>query len=342
MSLHSHTPLRATATDDVLLSDPTGPLRVEDLSQRFGGRVAIVIPAYDEADNLAELLPRVPDRLGGVPAAVLVIDDGSADGTAAAALAGGAAAVARLPENRGGGAALRIGYALMVAAGAGVVVTMDADGQHQPEEIAKLVEPVLSGRAELVQGSRVLGSSEPGAFARELGITLFNRLVRILTRVPVTDCSNSFRAIRADLLPELDLRQPQFHAAEFLIEGLTRGLTFAEVPVGVLSRRHGQSKKPAAVRYGLGFAWAILSAWRRSILRRGSVAAGTRPRRAREEIPHDAQAVRAPPRLTPDPRARLAHRSDSEHDRDGTASPDALLVAEHAEQQPESEQLRDV
>src|ERR1700682_5258002 len=162
------------------------------------------------------------------------------------------AVCARLPENRGGGAALRIGYALMVAAGAGAVVTMDADGQHQPEEIARLLAPVLSGPAELVQGSRVLGSSEPGAFARELGISLFNRLVRVLTGVRVTDCSNSFRAIRTDLLTELDLRQPQFHAAEFLIECLTRGFVFEEVPVGVLSRRHGRSQKPATGRYGLG------------------------------------------------------------------------------------------
>jgi glycosyltransferase involved in cell wall biosynthesis len=283
MSLPSQTPLRPTATDDVLLREAAGPLSIEDLAERFEGRVAIVIPAYDEAANLAELLPRVPERVGDAPAAILVVDDGSSDDTAAAAIEGGAV-VARLPENRGGGAALRVGYALMVGAGPAVVVTMDADGQHQPEEIVKLVEPVLSGRAELVQGSRVLGSSEPGAFARELGIALFNRLVRLLTRVRVTDCSNSFRAIRTDLLPELDLRQPQFHAAEFLIEGLTRGLTFEEVPVGVLSRRHGQSKKPATFRYGLGFTRAILSAWRRSIVRRGAARAGARPALVGEEL----------------------------------------------------------
>jgi glycosyltransferase involved in cell wall biosynthesis len=327
MSLQSHTPSRATGTDDVLLSDAAGRLTVGDLSERFSGRIAVVIPAYDEAENLAELLPRVPGHLGGVAVAVLVVDDGSADDTAAAARGAGAV-LARLPENRGGGAALRIGYALMVAAGAGVVVTMDADGQHQPEEIARLLEPVLSGRAELVQGSRVLGSSEPGAFARELGIALFNRLVRVLTRVQVTDCSNSFRAIRTDLLPELDLRQPQFHAAEFLIEGLTRGLVFEEIPVSVLSRRHGRSKKPATVRYGLGFSWAIISAWRRSILRRRTIRAGTRP----------AQARREPPLLTPDPRARLAQRSERENGGGGPmADPETLLVVDRGRQHPNDE-----
>jgi len=338
MNLFSHTPSRATPTDDVRLSDAIGPLTVGDLSERFGGAIAVVIPAYDEAENLSELLPRVPRHVGGVPAAVLVVDDGSADDTAGAALDGGAV-LAHLPENRGGGAALRVGYALMVAAGAGVVITMDADGQHQPEEIARLVEPVLSGRAQLVQGSRVLGSSEPGAFARELGIALFNLLVRVLTRVRVTDCSNSFRAIHTELLPELELHQPQFHAAEFLIEALTRDFVFEEVPVSVLSRRHGRSKKPATVRYGFGFAWAITSAWRRSILRRGTTRAGIRPARSRGAGRRRAQAPRGSPRLTPDPRARLVGRSQREDCAGGgIADPEALqLVADHGKQHPDPE-----
>jgi hypothetical protein len=186
----------------------------------------------------------------------------------------------------GGGSALRTGYALMVEAGARIVVTMDADGQHQPEDLDRVAEPVLSGRVEFVQGSRTLGQNEPGAAARELGIVLFNRLVRVLTGVPVTDCSNSFRAIRTELLPELDLRQPQFHAAEFLIEALTRGISVEEVPVTVLARRHGVSKKPPTLRYGLGFCRAVLETWRRSLARR----AGARARRAptaAEPIPAD-------------------------------------------------------
>ena len=338
MSLFSHTPPRATATDDVLLSDAVGPLTVDNLPERFAGHIAVVIPAYDEAENLSELLPRVPSTVGGMPAAVLVVDDGSADDTAGAALDGGAV-LARLPENRGGGAALRVGYALMVAAGADIVITMDADGQHQPEEIARLLEPILSGRAQLVQGSRVLGSSEPGAFARELGIALFNRLVRLLTRVRVTDCSNSFRAVRAELLPELELHQPQFHAAEFLIEALTRGFAFEEAPVSVLSRRHGHSKKPATVRYGLGFSWAIVSAWRRSVLRRGTIRAGLHPAQASAAERGASQARRKSLRLTPDPRARREARFQRKDDEDlGIADPEALqLVADRGKQHPDPE-----
>jgi len=252
----------------VLLSAGEGHVSALEMASRFKDRVAIVIPAYGEAENLAELLPLIPALVCGVPAEVLVIDDGSADDTSGAAVRGGAVA-ARLPANAGGGAALRVGYALMVDAGARIVVTMDADGQHLPRDLDRVAEPVLSGRAQLALGSRILGHSEPGVFARELGIALFNRLVRFLTRTRVTDCSNGFRAIRTDLLPELDLRQPQFHAPEFLIEAITRGIALEEVPVTVVHRRHGHSKKPSTVRYGVGFCRSILEAWRRSIGRGG-------------------------------------------------------------------------
>jgi hypothetical protein len=340
MSLLSHRPSHATATDGALLSDSDGPLTPRDLRKRFEGRIAVVIPAYGEAENLAELLPRMPSEIDGVGVSVLVVDDGSDDDTAGVALRAGAV-LARLAENRGGGAALRVGYAAMVEARASVLITMDADGQHQPEELAMLAGPVLSGRAELVQGSRILGSSEPGTFARELGIALFNRLVRLLTRVPVTDCSNSFRAIRTELLGELDLRQAQFHAAEFLIEAITRGLAFEEVPVSVLARQHGHSKKPPTLRYGLGFSSAIITAWSRSVLRRAATGRASRPARA-------AAAERAPAGplgLTLGGRSAPVEDPQREREQRGgarVADLEALqLVAHDSKQHPGHEQGRD-
>jgi len=261
-------------------------LSAAEITERFADRIAIVIPAHNEAENLEGVLPRIPDLINGIPAAVLLVDDGSRDGTAEAALALGVV-VAQLPENRGGGAALWAGYSLMLDAGARIVVTMDADGQHRPDELEQVVEPVLSGRADLSQGSRVLGSAEPGALVRELGIAFFNRFVRLLTGVRITDCSNGFRAVLPDVLPELDLRQPQFHAAEFLIEAVTRGFRLAEVPVSVLRRQHGNSKKPPALRYGWGFHAAIISASRRALIR-------TAPRRrARRPATVDPARARA-------------------------------------------------
>jgi hypothetical protein len=232
------------------------------LPERFKGRIAILVPAYNEVENIGHVLEQMPSEVCGVPTAVLVVDDGSRDGTADAAAEHGAV-VARHVINRGGGAALRTGYRLMVESGAEVVVTLDADGQHLPAEMERLVKPVLDGEVDVAHGSRVLGHADDNHFARELGIVFFNRLVSLITRTHVTDCSNGYRAVRTTVLPQLVLRQEQFHTSEFMIEAIKRGIPAKEVPITVERRLHGHSKKPAVVRYGLGFANAIVRTWLR-------------------------------------------------------------------------------
>jgi hypothetical protein len=236
--------------------------RVSGLPERFRDRIAIVIPAYNEEDNIAHVLQRIPDSVCGVGTAVLVMDDGSRDRTGELAREHGAA-VARHVTNLGGGAALRTGYRLMVDSGARIVVTLDADGQHRPEEMDKLVQPILDGTVDMAHGSRVLGHAEPNHYAREMGIVFFNRLVSAITRTKVTDCSNGYRAVRATVLPQLVLRQEQFHTSEFMIEAIKRGIPATEVGVTVDQRLHGHSKKPAVIRYGLGFTNAIMRSWLR-------------------------------------------------------------------------------
>jgi hypothetical protein len=236
--------------------------RQAKLPERFRGRIAIVVPAYDEAENIGHVLDRMPVEVCGVETAILVVDDGSRDGTGDVAAEHGAI-VARHVINRGGGAALRTGYRLMVDSGAEVVVTLDADGQHLPSEMERLVKPVLDGEVDVAHGSRVLGKADRNHLARELGIVFFNRLVSAITRTHVTDCSNGYRAVRTSALPQLVLRQEQFHTSEFMIEAIKRGVPAREVPVTVERRLHGHSKKPAVVRYGLGFANAIVRTWLR-------------------------------------------------------------------------------
>jgi hypothetical protein len=232
------------------------------LPERFRDKVAVVIPAYNESDSVASVIVRIPESVCGEPTAILVVDDGSRDGTSDAAARAGAI-VARHVINRGGGAALRTGYRLMSESGALVVVTLDADGQHRPEEMERLVTPVLEDRVDIAHGSRVLGAADPNTRSRELGIVFFNRLVSFITRTKVSDCSNGYRAVRTSVLPQLVLRQEQFHTSEFLIEAIKRGIPATEVPVTVDRRTHGHSKKPAVVRYGMGFANAIARTWLR-------------------------------------------------------------------------------
>lgn len=236
--------------------------RADGHRERFRGRIGIVIPAYNEAENIGEVLDAIPDQVCGLQTAVLVVDDGSRDETSAAAERHGAI-VARHAVNRGGGAAMRTGYRLMVDSGAEVTVTMDADGQHLPSEMPRLVAPVLDGTVDVTHGSRILGSAEKGHPVREAGIVFFNRLVSLITRTRVTDCSNGYRAVRTTVLPQLVLRQEQFHTSEFLIEAIKRGIPSEEVPVTVVARLHGTSKKPAVFRYGVGFANAIFRTWLR-------------------------------------------------------------------------------
>jgi hypothetical protein len=236
--------------------------RQAGLPDRFRGKIAVVIPAYNEVENIGYVLDRMPAEACGVETAVLVVDDGSRDGTGDAAAEHGAI-VARHVINRGGGAALRTGYRLMVESGANVVVTLDADGQHLPSEMERLVKPVLDGEVDVAHGSRVLGEADRNHLARELGIVFFNRLVSFITRTHVTDCSNGYRAVRATALPQLVLRQEQFHTSEFMIEAIKRGVPAKEVPITVERRLHGHSKKPAVVRYGVGFANAIVRTWLR-------------------------------------------------------------------------------
>jgi hypothetical protein len=230
--------------------------------KRFRGKIAIVIPAYNEAENIGHVLDLIPAEVCGVATETLVVDDGSRDGTGDVVSAHGAIA-ARHVTNRGGGAALRTGYRLMVESGAEIVVTLDADGQHLPSEMSRLVQPILDGEVDMAHGSRVLGHADRNHFARELGIVFFNRLVSFITRTHVTDCSNGYRAVRTSVLPQLVLRQEQFHTSEFMIEAIKRGIPAKEIPITVEQRLHGHSKKPAVFRYGVGFANAIVRTWLR-------------------------------------------------------------------------------
>ncbi len=236
--------------------------RLEGRRNLFRNRIAVVVPAFNEADNIGYVLEQIPDEVCGVETSVLVVDDGSRDGTEEVAEAHGAV-VARHVVNRGGGAALRTGYRLMVDSEAAIVVTLDADGQHLPSEMPDLVKPVLDGEVDVAHGSRVLGHADKNHFAREMGIVFFNRAVSLITRTHVTDCSNGYRAVRTSVLPQLVLKQEQFHTSEFMIEAIKRGVPAKEVPVTVEQRLHGSSKKPAVFRYGVGFANAIMRTWLR-------------------------------------------------------------------------------
>jgi len=227
-----------------------------------GASIYVVIPAYNEAYNIEPVLARIPREVLGLRVRPLVVVDGATDATQLVVERMNHAAVG-YTVNRGGGSALKAGYEIALEDDAEIVVTLDADGQHLPEEIPRLVTPIFEGRADLVNGSRVLGTYEKDSQVRAAGVVLFNWLVSALTMTRITDCSNAFRAIRASELAKLDLRQSQFHTSELLIEALKRGLRVIEVPITITRRMSGESKKGMTLTYGWGFARAIVTTWLR-------------------------------------------------------------------------------
>ena len=229
--------------------------------ERLGG-ILVCIPAYEEADNLPGVLAEVPTELAGLRVHTLVIDDGSRDATVAVARAHGADVVSH-PVNSGQGAALQTGYLVAERLGVDVVVTLDADGQHDPTEMHRLVEPIVSDAADFVVGSRRMGEYEKESRARDAGISVYTRLINLLGGTEVTDIANGYRAIRASRLAEIVFTEDQFHNPELLLGAARAGLRVIDVPVTIRARSSGQSKKGTTLRYGLGFLRVIFKTWLR-------------------------------------------------------------------------------
>jgi hypothetical protein len=227
-----------------------------------GGRVVVVLPAHNEAANIGPVLQAIPDKLDGHPMVPLVVDDASEDDTAAASREAGAL-VARLPIRRGGGQAVRVGYGLALQLDAVVVASLDADGQHDPAELPLLVEPILRGEYDMVQGSRVLGRYERESRLRHVGVLLLSRLVSLMTGTRVTDVSNGYRAIASPTLRKLILEQDQFWTSEVIIEALRHRARIKEVPITVRARASGVTKKPPPFKYGWSFLKVIVKTWLR-------------------------------------------------------------------------------
>jgi hypothetical protein len=227
--------------------------------ERWDG-VLVCVPAFNEAESLPAVLAEIPAEVAGRRVRVLVIDDGSRDGTAAAARAAGAHVVSH-PVNSGQGAALQTGYLVAERVGAEVVVTLDADGQHDPGELAALVGPIFEDRADFVVGSRRLGEYHVDSHARNLGISLYTRLLNVLGGTEISDLANGYRAIRASQLSALVFTEDQFHNPELLLGAARAGLRVVEVPVTIRRRAAGSTKKGGTLRYGVGFLRVMFKTW---------------------------------------------------------------------------------
>jgi len=230
----------------------------------LGAPLAIVIPAYNEEPTVAGVVAEIPREAAGLKLEVIVVVDGARDATASKA-AGAGALVCDVPVNRGQGAALRLGYWLARARGARVIATIDADGQYEPDEIGRVVAPILEDRADFVSGSRRLGAELTTDRVRHLGVLVFGALISVLVRHRITDPACGIRAMRSEVTADVVLEQPQYQASELMISAALHGYRLAEVPTTMRDRgvHATATKKGGNFGYGVRFARAALRTWRR-------------------------------------------------------------------------------
>jgi glycosyltransferase involved in cell wall biosynthesis len=213
-------------------------------------RIVAVVPAFNEASKIR----RVVDELLAVCPHVVVVDDGSDDDTAERLLGSGAV-VLRHRLNRGQGAALQTGITQAVRLGADVVVTFDADGQHDPTDVDKLVAPVLRGECDVTLGSRFLGSSIDMPASRRWLLRLAIVFTQIVSRIRVSDVHNGLRAFSRGAAAELRITLDQMaHATEILELIKLHGWRYKEVPVTIRYTEYSLAKGQRlsdAVRIGV-------------------------------------------------------------------------------------------
>ncbi len=218
--------------------------------------IFVVIPALNESQALPLVLADLPTaRISEV----VVVDNGSTDGTPRVARENGATVVSEPRRGYGRACLAGIAYLARNAVPPDVVVFCDADHSDHPEELLELIEPIVSGRAELVVGSRVLGRREPGALLPQarFGNLLAAWLIRWLYGLRVTDLG-PFRAILWSTLLALEMQDTDFGwTAEMQVKAAKAGVPYCEVPAAY-RRRVGVSKITGTVSGTVRAGWKIL------------------------------------------------------------------------------------
>ena len=217
-------------------------------------RVCVCIPTYNERENIALIVSRV--RTSVRDAHVLVIDDGSPDGTGAIAddlaAADAHVTVMHRTSKAGLGAAYIAGFGWALGEGYDVIVEMDADGSHQPEQLPRLLAAIDDG-ADLVLGSRYVPGGEVVNWPKHRLLLSRggNAYARAMLRLPLRDATGGYRAYRASLMRELDLDGVASEGYCFQVDlawqAYSRGAKVVEVPITFVERVRGESKMSQAI-----------------------------------------------------------------------------------------------
>ena len=203
--------------------------------------LSIIIPVYNEELTIGNIIDRTEKvmRQTGLRFEVIVVNDRSYDKSLEAAKARDAK-IFSLKQHLGKGYALRAGFA---HAKGDIIVTIDSDGSHKPEELPEVLAPILKDRADLVIGSRYMDHKKVDS--RKLnafGVKLFNRFIELLTGVAITDSQSGFRAMKREVLKNKELKSGEYEIeSEMLVKTAKQNFRVTEVPISFEQRTYGTS-----------------------------------------------------------------------------------------------------
>lgn len=225
-------------------------------SEDAARRLAVVVPAWDEADQLPALLAGIPRRFPGISEVrILVVDDGSTDATAAVAASAGADRVVVHPKHLGLARAWSTGIAAALRDGAQVIVHTDADGQYVSEDMALLIAPVLAGEADLVVGARPISTIGHFSWSKRMLQRLGSRVVSLAAGTSLPDAPSGFRAMTAQAARRLNVYGNYSYTLETLIQAGQTGLTVVSVPIRVA----GPTRPSRLVRSVPNYVWRSMT-----------------------------------------------------------------------------------
>lgn len=218
-------------------------------------KVIVVIPAYNEEKTVGDIVRQCFSM-----SHALVVDDGSTDNTVEVAKDAGAIVVSH-PINRGLGAALSTGITGALRLGADIIITLDADGQHDPADTSQIIKPIIEDGADVVIGSRFLNKKAKIPWHRCLANLCGNFFTWILFGIWVSDSQSGFRAFSADAVQKMELRTSTMEvSSEIIRETVRLKIKMAEVPIAVKYTAYSLSK-------GQGFFRGLETLWKLIVLR---------------------------------------------------------------------------
>ena len=207
-------------------------------AKQHRAHVFIVVPAFNESRTIRGV---VDELLGEYPN-VIVVDDGSSDGTAES-LRDSGALVLRHCANRGQGASLQTGIEFALLRNAEAIVTFDADGQHGVDDIAALLQPLFDGECDVAHGSRFLGRASNMPLTRRLLLKLGILFTLLVSRIRATDVHNGLRAFSAQAASELSINMDRMaHASEIFDQIRVHGWRYKEIPVTIRYTKYSLAK----------------------------------------------------------------------------------------------------